>query len=33
VVVSHRLHPGEDGLEQSATDLVGHLLAAVALPA
>lgn len=32
-VVSHRLHPGEDGLEQSATDLVGHLLAAVVLPA
>jgi MoxR-like ATPase len=32
-VVSHRLHPGEDGLEQSATDRIGHLLGAVALPA
>lgn len=32
-VVSHRLHPGEDSLEQSVTDLVGHLLGAVALPA
>ncbi|MEI2781143.1 MAG: AAA family ATPase [Candidatus Competibacter sp.] len=31
-VVSHRLHPGDDSLEQSATDLVGHLLGAVALP-
>ncbi|HRC72000.1 MAG TPA: MoxR family ATPase [Candidatus Competibacter sp.] len=31
--VSHRLHPGEDGLEQSPADLVGHLLASVALPA
>ena len=31
--VSHRLHPGEDGLEQSPADLVGHLLASVELPA
>jgi MoxR-like ATPase len=32
-VVSHRLHPGEDSLEQSTHDLVKHLLTAVALPA
>jgi MoxR-like ATPase len=32
-VVSHRLHPGEDSLAQSTSDLVGFLLAAVALPA
>jgi len=31
-VVSHRLHPGEDNLEQSASDLVGRLRDAVALP-
>ncbi|CDI02301.1 putative methanol dehydrogenase regulatory protein [Candidatus Competibacter denitrificans Run_A_D11] len=32
-VVSHRLHPGEDSLEQSTHDLVRHLLTSVALPA
>ena len=32
-VVGHRLHPGEDHLEQSSADLVGQLLDAVALPA
>lgn len=32
-VVGHRLHPGEDNLEQSTTDLVGCLLNAVALTA
>lgn len=32
-VVSHRLHPGEDRLEQSTHDLVKQLLASVALPA
>lgn len=32
-VVGHRLHPGDDHLEQSSSDLVGQLLDAVALPA
>ncbi|RUQ31699.1 MAG: AAA family ATPase [Candidatus Competibacteraceae bacterium] len=32
-VVGHRLHPGDDHLEQSAADLVGQLLNAVPLPA
>ncbi len=32
-VVSHRLHPAEDSLEQSAADLVERLLTAVTLPA
>ncbi len=32
-VVGHRLHPGEEHLEQSSVDLVGRLRAAVALPA
>ncbi|RUQ40166.1 MAG: AAA family ATPase [Candidatus Competibacteraceae bacterium] len=32
-VVGHRLHPGDEGLEQSSTDLVGQLLNGVALPA
>jgi len=32
-VVSHRLHPGEDSLEQSSAELVHQLLTAVALPA
>ncbi|MFO1372265.1 MAG: AAA family ATPase [Candidatus Competibacteraceae bacterium] len=31
-VVGHRLHPGEDNLEQSSTDLVEGLLNTVALP-
>ena len=31
-VVGHRLHPGDDHLEQSAADLVGQLLNAVLLP-
>ena len=33
VVVGHRLHPGDDNLEQSSAALVGQLLDAVALPA
>jgi MoxR-like ATPase len=32
-VVGHRLHPGDETLEQSSTDLVGQLLDGVALPA
>ncbi len=32
-VVGHRLHPGEEHLEQTSADLVGRLRAAVALPA
>jgi MoxR-like ATPase len=32
VVVGHRLHPGEDHLEQSSADLVGFLRAGVAVP-
>jgi MoxR-like ATPase len=31
-VVGHRLHPGEDHLERSSTDLVGFLRAGVAVP-
>ena len=31
-VVGHRLHPGDDHLDQSSTALVGQLLNAVALP-
>ena len=31
-VVGHRLHPGEDHLEQSTADLVGRLQTSVALP-
>jgi len=31
-VVGHRLHPGDEHLEQSAADLVDRLRAAVALP-
>jgi MoxR-like ATPase len=31
-VVGHRLHPGDDNLEQSSAALVGQLLDAVTLP-